>query len=251
MDSVGRIGGEEFAWLLPDAGPGDTLAAAERLLEAIRSEPFAAGLQLTASVGVCDLAAGEDVGVLKERADRALYWAKDCGRDAAIVWSHATERRLERAGSADLDGLAALADDTGASGHGSRVADLAVAIAAQLDWSPARQARLHRAARVHDAGKQALPEALLSCPGSLTASETSHVRRHATIGAALAARVLDSEQEAWIRHHHERPDGSGYPSGLAGDAIPDGARIIAMADAFDAMTSERPYQPARSAALVV
>ena len=101
---------------------------------------------------------------------------------------------------------------------------------ASATWRPAKTSALHRAARVHDAGKQALPEALLSCPGSLTASETSHVRRHATIGAALAARVLDSEQEAWIRHHHERPDGSGYHSGLVGDAIPNGARIIAMAD---------------------
>ena len=92
----------------------------------------------------------------------------------------------------------------------------------------------------------ALPKALLTRPGPLTQVELEYVRRHPTIGAALAAHVLDDEQAAWLLHHHERPDGSGYPSGLTAALIPDGARIIAIADAFDAMTSERGYQPIRT-----
>jgi diguanylate cyclase (GGDEF)-like protein len=245
VDSVGRIGGEEFAWLLPDAAAGETLAAAERLRGAIREHPFATGLDLTASIGVCDLATGDDPADLLERADRALYWAKACGRDTALVWSHATARNLARADGADFEALAALADAAGATGHATRVADLSVAIAARLDWSPVRQGRLHRAARLHDLGKAALPRELLRREGPLTPVELAHVRRHATIGPALAAHVLDAEQAGWIRHHHERDGGDGYPDRLAGDGIPDGARIIAIADVFDTMTTGRSYAAAR------
>jgi len=89
------------------------------------------------------------------------------------------------------------------------------------------QARLHQAARLHDVGKAVLPEALLTRPGPLSEPEREHVRRHARVGAELAAGALDAEQASWIRHHHERHDGTGYPDHLAGDAIPDGAALIA------------------------
>ena len=74
--------------------------------------------------------------------------------------------------------------------------------------------------------------------------ESAHVRQHAALGAALAGGALDSEQVRWVRHHHERWDGAGYPDGPAGEDIPDGARILALADAWDAMTTDRPYRPA-------
>ena len=185
-----------------------------------------------------------------ERADQALYWAKAHGRDAALRWTPATADRAARAravsGSQDarVDALARLADEadpTPDAGHGRRVADLSVALAARLDWSPTRQARLHRAARVHDAGKALLPADLLTRPAPLTTLEAAHVRQHAAFGAALGAGVLDPEQARWVRHHHERWDGAGYPDGPAGLDIPDGARILALADAWDAMTTDRPY----------
>ena len=260
IDSVGRIGGEEFAWLLPDAAPDETLAAAERLRAAMRARPFANGLELTASIGICDLAEAADPTTLMERADQALYWAKAHGRDAALQWSAATAARVDRAralaGAPDerVDALAAIADEADPApggGHGRRVADLSVALAARLDWSPRRQARLHRAARVHDAGKALLSDGLLARPGPLSPLEAAHVRQHAALGAALGTGALDTEQVRWVRHHHERWDGAGYPDGPAGDAIPDGARILALADAWDAMTTDRPYKPAlpRDAAL--
>jgi diguanylate cyclase (GGDEF)-like protein len=260
IDSVGRIGGEEFAWLLPDAAPDETLAAAERLRAAMRARPFANGLELTASIGVCDLAEAIDADTLMERADQALYWAKAHGRDAALQWSAATAARVARAralaGAPDerVDALAAIADEADPApggGHGRRVADLSVALAARLDWSPRRQARLHRAARVHDAGKALISDGLLTRPGPLSTLEAAHVRQHAALGAALGTGALDTEQVRWVRHHHERWDGAGYPDGPAGDAIPDGARILALADAWDAMTTDRPYSPAlpRDAAL--
>ena len=146
-----------------------------------------------------------------------------------------------------IDAIARLADEADATpggGHGRRVADLSVALAARLDWSPTRQARLHRAARVHDAGKALLPADLLTRPAPLTTLEAAHVRQHAALGAALGTGALDTEQVRWVRHHHERWDGAGYPDGPAGLDIPDGARILALADAWDAMTTDRPYRRA-------
>ncbi|MEA2229951.1 MAG: hypothetical protein QOF04_3581, partial [Solirubrobacteraceae bacterium] len=227
--------------------------AAERLRAAIRERPFATGLPLTASIGVADLGAVGHADRLMERADEALYWAKAHGRDAALTWSPAGAERVARAGAVTgapaerMDALAGLADEAGpVRGHGRRVADLSVALAATLDWSPTRQARLHRAARVHDLGKALMPAALLHRAGPLTAAETEHVRRHPVLGASLASSALDAEQCAWVRHHHERWDAAGYPSGLGAGAIADGARILALADAWDAMTTGRPYRAALS-----
>jgi Diguanylate cyclase, GGDEF domain len=141
IDSIGRIGGEEFAWLLPDASAAETLAAAERLRAAMHARPFAHGLPLTASIGICDLAAAPDPSLLLERADQALYWAKSSGRDAALQWTPEVAARAARtrslAGAPD-DRVAALArladeaDPTADRGHGRRVADLSVALAAAI-----------------------------------------------------------------------------------------------------------------------
>ena len=209
VDAVGRIGGEEFAWLLPGEDSAAALAAAQRLRAAIRDVPFGA-LTVTASIGVCDLATARDPETLLRRADEALYWAKAFGRDAALVWSARTASRI----SAALEG----SWDDGE--HGSRVATIAMAMAEVRGWNPSDQARLHHAGRLHDIGKAALPDSLLSRPGALSAPELEHVRQHARIGAGLAARVLDEEQCLWVRHHHERWDGSGYPSLLPATTPP-------------------------------
>ena len=89
-----------------------------------------------------------------------------------------------------------------------------------------------------------VPDATLLKPELLTSAEHAHVQLHAALGAQIAAEVLAADQVAWVRSHHERIDGTGYPDGLAGDAIPLGARIIAVADAWDVMTSGRPYAEA-------
>jgi diguanylate cyclase (GGDEF)-like protein len=257
IDSVGRVGGEEFAWLLPDASAEEALVAAERLRAAIAARPFADGLRVTASIGVCDLAAaGGTPEALVERADQALCWAKAHGRDTALRWSAGAAdvvgcaRGLTGAPDDRVAALARIADaaEPGpAAGHGRRVADLSVALAAQLDWSPTRQARLHRAACVHDVGKALVAPELLARRGPLHPVGAAHVRSHPTVGAALARSALDAEQQRWVRHHHERWDGAGYPDGLAGEEIPDGAQILALADAWDAMTSDRPYRAALGA----
>jgi len=125
--------------------------------------------------------------------------------------------------------------------HSERVADLAGKLAAGLGWPARREALLREAGLVHDVGKIGLSDALLLKPGALDAAEYELVRRHAAIGAEIVAGALSPEQAAWIRGHHERHDGQGYPDRLGGAGIPDGARILALADAFDVMTSERAY----------
>ena len=109
VDTVGRIGGEEFAWLLPDDSAESALIAAQRLRAAINETPFAGGLSVTASMGICDLSTARNPESLLARADEALYWSKAFGRDAALVWSARTAGRLARGRAGGLDALAEIA----------------------------------------------------------------------------------------------------------------------------------------------
>ncbi|HEU4392288.1 MAG TPA: HD-GYP domain-containing protein [Solirubrobacterales bacterium] len=133
----------------------------------------------------------------------------------------------------------------GATGHSRRVARYAAGVARHLGLPRERVARLRWAAALHDIGKLKLPPRVVNKPGPLSELEYAMVRRHAAIGARIVARFADGELAAIVRHHHERFDGSGYPDGLAGERIPLGARVVAVADTFDAITSARPYQPAK------
>lgn len=141
----------------------------------------------------------------------------------------------------------------GTYGHCRRVGSYALQLARGIGLTRAEVARLLRAAALHDIGKSQCPSRLLNKPGPLTPAEYAVVCRHAQIGAALVADLGDPGLTEIVRHHHERWDGSGYPDGLAADEIPIGARIIAVADTFDALTSNRPYREAkgRGAALEI
>ena len=250
---VGRVGGEEFAWILPAATATDAHAAAERAREAIRDTPFPGVGTLTASCGVCDLEAAGSPAELFRLADSALYAAKSHGRDLTITYSpddshdlSAQERaeRLERAHA--LNALRALARaidarDAYTRQHSERVADLAVRLATAVGWSVIDCARLREAGLVHDVGKIGVSDSILLKPGRLTASEYRQVREHAALGARIVQEVLTEDQVAWVAHHHERWDGGGYPDGLAGEDIPAGARLLALADTWDAITVARGY----------
>ena len=99
---------------------------------------------------------------------------------------------------------------------------------------------------MHDVGKIGIPDAILLKPGRLTREEYEQVKAHAALGAQIVDDILLPEQVAWVRHHHERWDGHGYPDGIAGEEIPVGARILAVADSWDVMTSERAYHVPRT-----
>lgn len=134
-------------------------------------------------------------------------------------------------------------------GRGQRVAELAVALARELRLSDPQIAQLRMAGRLHDIGRLAITGDLFLKPGPLTEAESQIARNHTRLGAKILEAVPGLEAErAMILHHHERLDGTGYPDGLVGAEIPLTTRILSVADAYDAMTSSRPYRPARSAA---
>jgi putative nucleotidyltransferase with HDIG domain len=143
--------------------------------------------------------------------------------------------------------IAASLREDASSLHWQQVAELAAAVARPLDLAPQTVARCELGGLVHDIGKVALPEGLLLKRGPLDPGEWSLMRAHSEVGEQMAreACVLEAVAEI-VRHHHERFDGTGYPDGLAGTAIPVEARIVAACDAYSAMTTERPYQRARS-----
>ena len=140
------------------------------------------------------------------------------------------------------------AKDQVTHGHIRRVQHLAVALARRLDVTDERELQaLEAASLLHDIGKLAVPEFILNKPSSLTPGEFERMKQHARIGAEILSTVsFPFPVVPIVRHHHENWDGTGYPDGLKGDAIPFGARILAVADCFDALTSDRPYRPALS-----
>ncbi|HVP75409.1 MAG TPA: HD-GYP domain-containing protein [Gaiellaceae bacterium] len=132
-------------------------------------------------------------------------------------------------------------------GHGARVAAFAESVAQELGWEPERIATLRFGAHLHDIGKLAVRRSVLRKPGPLTPAEESEMRVHPRAGASLVLPLREGRLALpCVLFHHERWDGLGYPSGLHGRSIPLEARLIAVADAFDAMTSLRPYSAALS-----
>jgi hypothetical protein len=137
------------------------------------------------------------------------------------------------------------AKDPYTRGHTQRVSEMATLIGQELGLSPERLRTLHQAAMLHDIGKIAVPDSILNKPGRLTPEEFALIQEHPVRGHQIIRNVRSLQQEiGGVRHHHERLDGSGYPDGLVGAAIPLDARIIAVADVFDALTSERAYRGA-------
>ncbi|HVM18098.1 MAG TPA: HD-GYP domain-containing protein [Gaiellaceae bacterium] len=137
-------------------------------------------------------------------------------------------------------------------GHSLRVTALAEGVARRLGWAEERLVALRLGGALHDVGKLSLAPGVLEKPGPLTPEEVELVRGHPAVGAKLLAPIPEARGALpYVLHHHERWDGAGYPAGCAGTDIPEGARLLALADAFDAMTSDRPYRAAlpREAAL--
>jgi len=132
-------------------------------------------------------------------------------------------------------------------GHSTRVTALAELVALRLGWGEERLKSLRIGGRLHDIGKLAIPDAVLSKEGRLEADELAQIQEHPKVGATLILRIAALRDAIpYVLYHHERWDGTGYPSGKAGEEIPVEARVLAVADAFDAMTSDRPYRPALS-----
>ncbi len=157
------------------------------------------------------------------------------------------DRVEQRARLVATVGLAHALDvrDAKTANHSETVADYAVAMARRLGLSPRHVERVRLAGLLHDVGKIGIPDSVLLKPGKLTEAEWLMMRRHPELGAQMLDSATLRDVRLWVLAHHERPDGTGYPHGLSGDEIPLEARILAVADAFEAMVSDRPYRAGR------
>jgi diguanylate cyclase (GGDEF)-like protein/putative nucleotidyltransferase with HDIG domain len=253
IDYAARTGGEEFALILPETTEQEAYVVAERLRDAVEQAFDDELVPLTFSFGVAGYPHhGGTTDALLGSADRALYTAKELGRNRTVIYSSEIATVGMRPGAdsemqlATLLSLAEALDlrDAGTADHSQTVGRHAEATARELGLSGALVERVRLAGVMHDIGKIGVSDAILRKPGPLTEDEWEEMRRHPEIGARLLAAAEFDDIRQWIVAHHERPDGRGYPHGLTDEQIPLEAKILAVADAYEAMTSDRVYRAA-------
>jgi two-component system cell cycle response regulator len=255
-DTVARWGGEEFIVLAPVLEGEEALRAmCETLVRCIGERSIAAGersLEATVSIGAVLADPRGSHEEITDQADRALYAAKRLGRNRSRLFSELTANDLaaeepEAIRLAQALSLSAGVREGVGEQHAEEVSQLAGAIARDLALPDDVVLRCRLGGWLHDIGKVAIPDHILHKPSALDEGEWRIMRTHAEIGEQLVRRIPSVGSAApAVRHHHEHVDGSGYPDALAGDAIPVEARVIAVADAFSAITAERPYRRART-----
>lgn len=276
-DIVARYGGDDFAVILADTGLAEGREMAERLRAKIDGHAFqnvpadvlpihapGAGegsVHLTITVGVAAYPAHHSTkdGIVMA-ADIALCQAQRTTHNVVWVFDPKASMNegvdpgdlyqvLRDPSTAALQSLAAAVDarDPYTHGHAERVSEYAYMLAQCMDYEPVMADRVRVAGLIHDLGKLGIPDSILCKPAALTSDEQAIVRGHPTLGESILRRAHQLEQVIpAVLYHHERWDGGGYPHGLAGEDIPLLARIVGVADAFDAMTTDRPYRPALS-----
>ena len=274
VDSLGRYGGEEFLLVMPETDIDGGVASAENLRRAVGRAPVKVPTPngtiettVTISIGVAGRHSAEslDMDRMLRQADGAMYGAKATGRDQvqayrpvdedvalskATIDADARTRALEVGQAAfeasNLQLLDALRQRSGWAGGASQmIANLSADIGRAIGLSEGDIDRIRTASLLHDLGKLAIPDEILSKPGPLSAVEWRTIVEHPRIGQVVleqAGAIRDAA--SIVLHHHEWFDGRGYPHGLAGNEIPIGSRIVAIADAYEAMISDRPYSPA-------
>jgi len=277
-DLPARIGGDELCVILPETTAQEASAMAERFRQAVAREVVEANsvkMELAASIGITDLSAGQidSPGEMLALADEALYSAKKGGRNRVVQardlggpsrgGDPAEPERIDslRSKLAGLDddlqaavvgGMEALTAvlaerDPHRADHARKARHHARLLAQEMQLSPRVVKQIEMAAVLHDVGMAVLPDDVLLCRGPLDERQTAIMRRHPLLSVRIMEGMAFLEREVpTVRHHHERHDGTGYPDGLAGAAIPLPARILAVADAFAAMTSARPFRAART-----
>jgi diguanylate cyclase (GGDEF)-like protein/putative nucleotidyltransferase with HDIG domain len=257
IDCVARIGGEEFALVIPNSDAGGAYVTAERLRHRVRDALESRHPDVTISFGIASFPNdGESVERLLRSADKSLYAAKTLGRDRTVIYSREVVGALasgpagELVGPSNLSTLLILAEaldlrDPRTSRHSETVGRYAEGMARELGFSDERTERIRLAGVLHDIGKIGVADSILFKDGPLTDDEWAEIRNHPEIGARLLSGPGFADLRAAILAHHERLDGKGYPFGLGGDAVPLEARIIAVADAFEAMLADRPYRRGR------
>jgi diguanylate cyclase (GGDEF)-like protein len=271
-DSVGRYGGEEFMLILTETDVDEGAVLTEKLRNLVARQSFRIAPEQDVSVTISIGIAGGKGGQLRTEslvrdADAAMYSAKSLGRNQTYIFAEPDEdARVPRApispagrtlavdlGRAARD--AATASLTSVIGplanHRGQpsplIASIVTMMARSLDLPENEVERIRVAALLHDVGKVALPADILEKPAALSSAEWRSVVQHPRIGQVILEQAgALKDAVPIILHHHERYSGHGYPFGLRGNDIPLGARIVAIADAYDAMTHDRPYKRAIS-----
>lgn len=254
-DQAFRYGGDEFTIILPETGTEDAYVVAERIREQIVIEIKPLNISLTGSIGLVHYpSSGATLSDLVGAADTALYYAKSRGGNQSHTYSKtpsppsATAKR--GATSSSLSAIYSLASvvesrDPYTYGHSRKVNHYAVALAKAIELSDDEITRISAAALLHDVGKIGIPDETLLKKGKFTQEDWKIIKAHTKLGASIVGSVPSLVPcVPGILYHHEQYDGSGYPEGLKGTEIPLEARILALVDAFEAMTSARPYRDA-------
>jgi diguanylate cyclase (GGDEF)-like protein/putative nucleotidyltransferase with HDIG domain len=255
IDAAARMGGEEFALLLPETDEHGAYVIAERLRHTVRDAFAPDQVALTVSFGVAAYpnhgATGDQ---LLRAADQALYVAKELGRDRTALFRPevtaqmlSTKDRTRMRADGYLSAMLVLAEavdlrDAGSSAHCETVGRYSEMIAAELGLDEHRVERVKLAGILHDIGKVGVPDSVLQKAGPLDEDEWDEIQKHCELGSRLLSGAGLEDIAAWVLAHHERPDGTGYPAGLVRAEIPPEARILAVADAYEAMVADRTYR---------
>ena len=250
-----RYGGDEFSILLPETPLKGAKRLAERLRKELETATNLQGTPLTCSLGI---GTWPTDGVMREdiiqAVDAALYLAKRTGRNRLCLASEVelsdilTSRPGKQSKKAALSTIYALAatvdaKDTYTYGHSKKISKYVAYIAEAMGYSPEDIEQIRVTALLHDIGKIGIADHILNKSGYLTPEDFEPIKAHPDKGVAILKHVDDLKGcLPGVQYHHEHYDGTGYPSGLKGDSIPLDARILAVADAYDAMTSKRPYR---------
>lgn len=235
-DVIARVGGDEFAVLMLEPGPDPKASldkACARLQERVDSyNARHPELPMSVSVGCAVSETSRDLSRLFKEADDNMYREK-------LHRSHSVRNSIVQTMMKTLE-----ARDYATEHHGERLETLVTDLAQALEFPSQRMADLRLLAQFHDIGKVGIPDHILFKAGPLSFDEREEIRRHSEIGYRIAQAAPELVPISdWILKHHEWWDGRGYPLGLKGEEIPLECRILAVADAYDAMTSERPYRP--------
>ena len=255
IDASARMGGEEFALLLPETDEHGAYVIAERLRHKVRDAFAPEQIALTVSFGVAAYPNhGATAPQLLQAADQALYVAKELGRDRTAIYRPevtaqmlSTEDRSAMRADGYLSAMLVLAEavdlrDAGSPAHSETVGRYAEMIAAELGLGEDRVERVKLAGVLHDIGKVGVPDSVLQKAGPLDDGEWAEVQKHCELGSRLLGGAGLEDIADWVLAHHERPDGTGYPAGLSAGEIPLEARILAVADAYEAMVGDRTYR---------